>query len=307
MLKLGSHVSMSGREMLLTSAKEAHGYGANVFMFYTGAPQNTKRKDISELNIDAAWVEHSGAWKALMSRIAEPYMVVSDGGTGFSKALRKTWPHAKHQRCMFHVFSQVRSYTTTKPKTAAGIELYILAKDILHIESHKEAEKWVDRFIDWTKRYRGFLSQMTYDETGNPRPTHERILEAQRSLLKLLKEGTMFTYLSDEVKEEIEKVPATNNRIEGGINARLREMLRYHRGLSIERRIKAVFWWCYTHSPEPLCASEIIKTMPRDKAISNIYRRMNQRQKRESSIQQWGDAIVWSELHRSSEYTINWD
>jgi deoxyribonuclease-4 len=55
MLKLGSHVSMSGKEMLLASAKEAHGYGANVFMFYTGAPQNTKRKDISELNIDAVW------------------------------------------------------------------------------------------------------------------------------------------------------------------------------------------------------------------------------------------------------------
>lgn len=55
MLKLGSHVSMSGKDMLLGSAKEAHSYGANTFMFYTGAPQNTKRKDISELNIEAAW------------------------------------------------------------------------------------------------------------------------------------------------------------------------------------------------------------------------------------------------------------
>ena len=54
-LKLGSHVSMSGKSMLLGSAKEAESYGANTFMFYTGAPQNTKRKDISELNIDAAW------------------------------------------------------------------------------------------------------------------------------------------------------------------------------------------------------------------------------------------------------------
>ena len=54
-LKLGSHVSMSGKSMLLGSAKEAESYGANTFMFYTGAPQNTKRKEISELNIDAAW------------------------------------------------------------------------------------------------------------------------------------------------------------------------------------------------------------------------------------------------------------
>lgn len=55
MLKIGSHVGMSGRDMLLGSAKEAHSYGADTFMFYTGAPQNTKRKDISELNIEPAW------------------------------------------------------------------------------------------------------------------------------------------------------------------------------------------------------------------------------------------------------------
>lgn len=54
-MKIGSHVSMSGKEMLLGSAKEAVSYGANTFMFYTGAPQNTRRKDISELNIDPAW------------------------------------------------------------------------------------------------------------------------------------------------------------------------------------------------------------------------------------------------------------
>ncbi len=53
-MKLGSHVGMSGKEMLLGSAKEAKSYGANVFMAYTGAPQNTRRKDISELRIDEA-------------------------------------------------------------------------------------------------------------------------------------------------------------------------------------------------------------------------------------------------------------
>lgn len=54
-MKIGSHVGMSGKEMLLGSAKEAVSYNANTFMFYTGAPQNTRRKNISELNIDAAW------------------------------------------------------------------------------------------------------------------------------------------------------------------------------------------------------------------------------------------------------------
>lgn len=54
-IKLGSHVGMAGKEMFLASAKEAASYGANVFMLYTGAPQNTRRKDVTELNIEAGW------------------------------------------------------------------------------------------------------------------------------------------------------------------------------------------------------------------------------------------------------------
>lgn len=54
MLRIGSHVSMSGKKMLLGSSEEAVSYGANTFMVYTGAPQNTSRKPISDLNIEAA-------------------------------------------------------------------------------------------------------------------------------------------------------------------------------------------------------------------------------------------------------------
>ena len=54
MIKIGSHVGMSGKDMFLNSAREAASYGANTFMVYTGAPQNTRRREISELNIEAA-------------------------------------------------------------------------------------------------------------------------------------------------------------------------------------------------------------------------------------------------------------
>ena len=45
---------MSGKEMMLGSVKDAVAFGANTFMLYTGAPQNTRRKDISELRIQEA-------------------------------------------------------------------------------------------------------------------------------------------------------------------------------------------------------------------------------------------------------------
>ena len=44
---LGSHVSF-GKNQLLGSVKEALSYGANTFMFYTGAPQNTIRSEIDD-------------------------------------------------------------------------------------------------------------------------------------------------------------------------------------------------------------------------------------------------------------------
>lgn len=54
---LGSHVSMSGKKMLLGSSEDALDYGANTFMIYTGAPQNTRRKPIEDLNIEKG-LEH---------------------------------------------------------------------------------------------------------------------------------------------------------------------------------------------------------------------------------------------------------
>ena len=53
-MKIGSHVSMSAPEYVLGAVKEAISYGANAFMLYTGAPQNTRRKPMEELRIKEA-------------------------------------------------------------------------------------------------------------------------------------------------------------------------------------------------------------------------------------------------------------
>lgn len=251
--------------------------------------------------------ENSRVWEALMQRIAAPAMVVSDGGPGFRKALKRVWPKAKLQRCTFHAFLQVKRYTTGSPKTIAGIEMYMTAKDLLMIKDLGQAANWVTRLINWRIKHKTFLSEMTRDEKGKLRPMHERLLKAERSLARLVRQNTLFTYL-DESLSYGEELPSTNNRIEGGINAQLRTMLRNHRGMSIERRIKAVFWCCYFHTPKPLSASEILKVMPTDRSISKLYKAMNERSQLEDSISTWGDAIVWHELHKSNSYPIYfWD
>lgn len=51
MVKIGSHVSLSGKKMLLGSVEESLENGANCLMVYTGAPQNTKRRPIDEFRV----------------------------------------------------------------------------------------------------------------------------------------------------------------------------------------------------------------------------------------------------------------
>ena len=123
-------------------------------------------------------------------------------------------------------------------------------------------------------------------------------LARNSSIWRMIRQQTLFTFL-----EYIDiTVPTTNNRIEGVVNAQLRSMLRAHRGLSLERRLKAVYWWCYMHSLRPLSVTDILNCMPTDESIAAIYKRLSEHYKVDRSIPQWGDAPVWNELHMSTDF-----
>ena len=94
-----------------------------------------------------ARAETTAAWRSLLSRIAPPDMVVTDGGSGFASAVAAEWPRTRVQRCVFHAFCQVKRCTTTRPKLQAGRELYGTALDLMHIETLHQAELWRERYL----------------------------------------------------------------------------------------------------------------------------------------------------------------
>ena len=161
-------------------------------------------------------------------------MVVADGGSGFAAAVAEEWPQTRVQRCTVHAFCEVRRYTTSRPRLQAGIELYGLACELLHVEDLRQAERWSERLLDWCRFWSDFLEERSVVD-GRMSFTHERLRRARRSLVTLLNSGTLFTYLDPQLTAE-GPLPATNNRIEGAVNARIREMLRNHRGLTTLRR-----------------------------------------------------------------------
>lgn len=239
--------------------------------------------------------EHTQAWVNLLRRIAPPDMVVSDGGQGFLSAVKQVWPDTQVQRCVFHAYSQARRYTTRNPRLVPGRELLLIANELLHIKTEKEALTWLRKYFDWCKCWDEFLSEKTFIE-GRYVFTHERLRKAKTSLNRLINSGHLFTYL-DPLLSLGGVLPSMNNVIEGGVNAPIREMLRLHRGLSLNRRIKAIFWWCYLNTECPLDPASILSVMPTDDDIDAIYNKLTTREKLSSDIPKWGDAVMWSELH----------
>ena len=76
MLCIGSHVGFKKDSQLLGSVKEALSYGANTFMFYTGAPQNTSRYPIMDgltLEAMALMKEHDFDYSKVV--VHAPYII----------------------------------------------------------------------------------------------------------------------------------------------------------------------------------------------------------------------------------------
>ena len=246
-----------------------------------------------------ARAETSASWQALLSRIAPPDMVVTDGGTGFSSAVRRVWPRTRVQRCLYHVFSQVRRYTTSRPNLQAGVELYAIAKDLLHVHTLHEASEWTQRYLEWAGFWADFLEERSIID-GRRVYTHERLRAARASISTLVNKDLLFTYLDPGVCLG-EELPATNNRIER-VNGQLREVMRNHRGMGLMHRIKAVYWWCYMHTECPAAFSEILNTMPTDEDIELLRREYAVRPDELGRPARWGSGLVWNELHTSTPY-----
>lgn len=75
-MKLGCHVGLKAPDYFLGSAREALSYGANACMIYTGAPQNSRRRPVSEFHVQEAWklLEDAG-WEKSSVIVHAPYII----------------------------------------------------------------------------------------------------------------------------------------------------------------------------------------------------------------------------------------
>lgn len=179
-------------------------------------------------------------WRLLDSLRAEgmePRFVVCDGHTGLLKALRHVWPHVLIQRCLIHVVRQARLDLTQSPKTDAGLALLDLVNQILMIRTRRQRRRWLRAYRQWRHRHDAFLKERTLNPEGPRRwwYTHRKLRGVRSLLSNSLPD--LFHFIRHP------EIPRTTNHVEGGINSRLKDLFRRHRGLSVDRKTTLTAWY----------------------------------------------------------------
>lgn len=164
-----------------------------------------------------------------------PEVVVCDAQRGLLKAIREVWPQVKIQRCLIHVVRQACIWLTQNPRTRAGRELLVLVKELPRIQTKRQKRRWVRKFWRWYRRHEKFLKDRSYSPSGKWWYTHRR-LRGTRSLLKNALPD-LFGFVTDP------SIPKTSNHVEGGLNSRLKELFRCHRGFSLQRKLILAAWY----------------------------------------------------------------
>ena len=152
--------------------------------------------------------------------------IVCDGRRGLIQSFQNT----PVQMCQFHQAAIIRRYLTSSPKMPASVEL----KAIVSMMPHTGRESFEGGINAWHNHWNEFLNERTTnEETGKSFFTHKRLRSAFRSLKTNMK-WLLTWYDFMELN-----IPNTTNAIDGHF-ADLKNKLRNHNGLSLERKRKFI-------------------------------------------------------------------
>lgn len=140
--------------------------------------------------------EPTAAWLALLKQIPSPGVLASDSGSGLPAALRQTWPHTKHQRCLFHLKLNVTRHPTRNPRTRAGRALRQLVKQLSQVWDEDAAILWRIRLDEWWRAFGHLTRERTLLRNGRFGLTHDRRCKAWLLVLNVVRKDLVFRYIT---------------------------------------------------------------------------------------------------------------
>ncbi len=168
--------------------------------------------------------------EALAAQGLNPNSITTDGHRGLVQSLRRVWPQAILQRCLFHVRKQGMQWCRRRPSRPAARQLRALFAQLCSIRTHAQREAFVIEWTAWEQRYGQAIASS--DRGGWVFPD---LQQARRLIHRALPD--MFHYLDDP------GIPHTTSAVEGCIS-RLKQQYRRHRGLATPR-VTNLFQWYF--------------------------------------------------------------
>lgn len=136
------------------------------------------------------------------------------------------------QMCHFHQLAIIKRYLTLNPKLLASQQL----KQIVELLPALTEKRFIRLLNAWYFRWSDFLKEKTrVVGTKHWFYTHKRTRSAYRSLRNNL--PFLFTY--QQLRKQGINCPNTNNSLEGSF-AHLKDKVRLHRGLKLNRKLKLI-------------------------------------------------------------------
>lgn len=199
------------------------GRGFGVMLFKDALTKENLLKYYVKTETNAMYLQGINSLKSLGYQVLA---IVCDG----RKGLFSLFNEIPVQMCQFHQAAIIRRYLTKNPKLQASKELM----DVVKFMKETDKESFVGELGLWYEKWEKFLNERTINlETKKSTYKHKRLRSAYRSLINNL--PWLFTWYDNY---EI-NIPNTTNAIDGHF-ADLKNKLRNHNGLSIERKKKFI-------------------------------------------------------------------
>lgn len=157
------------------------------------------------------------------------HSVTVDGRRGYINNIRKLLGNIPVQMCIFHQKAIVRRYITDRPRSEVGMKLRNIMNHLCKSNSPELHQEFIDQFYALKDQYHYILQH----KNSEGHYKYSNLRSAFRSIDQNM--IYLFTY-SDHLYQNI---PPTNNHLEG-LFGHLKERVKIHRGLTINRKKKAV-------------------------------------------------------------------
>ena len=132
------------------------------------------------------------------------------------------------QLCQLHFQQAILRKTTQRPKSELGMLLKLAVKQF--IKERWSRELFTEIYDYLSINYKAYLDEKNEQENY----THKEMRAAMRSI------KTASLYLFSNLDYPQLNIPNTTNRIDGGVNPKLKELVRNHRGMNLQRRDKLI-------------------------------------------------------------------